>query len=118
MTAMRPIAQAVPPNTWRVIGDRMRDDEAFIPINDFERSQQILAATAHRVGFTLLPRDHQPVPMGLAAGGLLDHRLAYAAAPHPQRMLPAMPTRSRPLRIGPTGGRAISSCWWRRLGGV
>jgi hypothetical protein len=36
------IAQIVPPNTWRVIGDRVRDDEAYIPINNDPRSHAIL----------------------------------------------------------------------------
>ncbi len=48
------VAQVVGPNTWRVIGDRTRDDEAYIPINDDRRSQQILAQTAGRMGFGLV----------------------------------------------------------------
>lgn len=46
-------AQIVPPNTWRVIGDRMRDDEAYIPINSSSRSVALLQETAHRMGFAL-----------------------------------------------------------------
>lgn len=49
------IAQVIPPNSWRVIGDRMRDHEAYIPINKSQRSQQILEMTARRMGYALLP---------------------------------------------------------------
>jgi hypothetical protein len=46
-------ATVVPPNTWRVIGDRMRGDEAFIPINNSRRSEALLAMTAQNMGFGL-----------------------------------------------------------------
>lgn len=48
------VATVVSPNTWRVIGDRMRDDESYIPINRSQRSTQILAETATRMGFDLV----------------------------------------------------------------
>ncbi|MCZ2804338.1 hypothetical protein O2W18_04420 [Modestobacter sp. VKM Ac-2983] len=51
------IAQVVAPNTWRVIGDRVVDDEAYIPINKSQRSQQILEQTAQRMGYGLAPKD-------------------------------------------------------------
>lgn len=63
------VAQTVPPNTWRVIGDRSRDDEAYIPINDDPRSQAILAQTAARMGYTLLPLANGGV-VGFANGGV------------------------------------------------
>jgi len=47
------VATVVSPNTWRVIGDRVTDDEAYIPINDSARSQAILATTATRMGYGL-----------------------------------------------------------------
>lgn len=47
------IANIVAPNTWRVIGDRLRDDEAYIPINNSSRSRQILQQTATRMGYLL-----------------------------------------------------------------
>ena len=55
LTPMNKIAAVVPPNTWRVVGDRMTDDEAFIPINNSARSKSILALTASRMGFGLSP---------------------------------------------------------------
>lgn len=61
LTPMNKIAAVVPPNTWRVVGDRMTDDEAFIPINNSARSQSILALTAQRMGFGVTP---------MASGGM------------------------------------------------
>lgn len=57
LTPMGKVASVVPPNTWRVIGDRMTDDEAFIPINGSSRSKSILALTASRMGFGVTPMD-------------------------------------------------------------
>lgn len=50
------LAQVVAPNTWRIVGDRLRDDEAYIPINRSARSLSILAATAGRMGYALARR--------------------------------------------------------------
>lgn len=50
------VAKIVGPNTWRIIGDRPVGDEAFIPINSSRRSQQILAITAQRMGYSLSPQ--------------------------------------------------------------
>jgi TP901 family phage tail tape measure protein len=50
------VASIVPPNTWRVVGDRLTDDEAYIPINQSSRSLQILRQTADQMGFALLRR--------------------------------------------------------------
>jgi hypothetical protein len=48
------LAQIVGPNTWRVIGDRTVDDEAYIPINTSSRSRALLAETARRMGFAMM----------------------------------------------------------------
>lgn len=50
------LASIVPPNTWRVVGDRLVDDEAYIPINRSDRSIRLLQETADRMGFALLRR--------------------------------------------------------------
>lgn len=55
-------AAIVPPNSPRVIGDRSRDDEAYIPINNSPRSQKLLAITAAMMGRTLIP---------MASGGIV-----------------------------------------------
>jgi hypothetical protein len=62
------IAQVVAPNTWRVIGDRVVDDEAYIPINKSQRSQTILKQTASRMGYQLAPSDMRY----FADGGIAD----------------------------------------------
>lgn len=46
---MNPVAQMVKPNTWRVVGDRMKDDEAYIPLDGSKRSWSILMETIQRM---------------------------------------------------------------------
>ncbi|MCA1191612.1 transglycosylase SLT domain-containing protein [Saccharopolyspora sp. 6V] len=69
LTPMGATAQIVPPNTWRVIGDRMVGDEAFIPLDRSPRSQAILAEAAERMGYTVMPLADGGV-LGMANGGL------------------------------------------------
>lgn len=57
-------AAMVKPNTWRVVGDRAKDDEAYIPINRSRRSQAIFEETARRMGYT--------VARQFASGGFND----------------------------------------------
>lgn len=57
LTPMRAgLADIVPPNTWRIVGDRIRDDEAYIPINSSSRSTALLEETARRMGYQLMRR--------------------------------------------------------------
>lgn len=86
LTPMRPVAQVVPPNTWRLVGDRMSGDEAYIPLNGSGRSRAILREAANRMGFTVIPRDQQA--RGMAAGGVLAAR-PYTTTPRPGPALPA-----------------------------
>jgi len=68
-------ARIVPPRTLRVIGDRMTDDEAFIPINDSPWSTAILGETARRKGFALVPLAGADVmPMSRGGINLRDER--------------------------------------------
>jgi hypothetical protein len=46
-------ATVVAPNTWRVIGDRPQGDEAFIPLNNSQRSEALLAEAGKRMGFAV-----------------------------------------------------------------
>lgn len=71
------LAAIVPPNTWRIVGDRLRDDEAYIPINRSYRSVELLSETAQRMGFALARRYAQggiattgaaSVPAGASGG--------------------------------------------------
>jgi hypothetical protein len=63
------VAEVVPPNTMRVIGDRTHDDEAFIPINQDARSIKVLAETAARMGFSLSPMALGGI-LAMAGGGI------------------------------------------------
>jgi hypothetical protein len=63
------VAQMVAPNTPRLIGDRMAGDESFIPINGSPRSIAILAETARRMGFMLMPLFAGAI-LGMQNGGL------------------------------------------------
>ncbi|NLP82585.1 phage tail tape measure protein [Microbacterium sp. CFH 90308] len=49
LTPMQSIAQMVPPNTWRVTGDRGDVDESFIPVDGSARSWAILMETMQRM---------------------------------------------------------------------
>lgn len=53
-TPMSPVAQMVPPNTWRVVGDRMDVSEAYIPIDGSTRSMSILLEAMRRMGVTAM----------------------------------------------------------------
>lgn len=49
------MATIVPPKSLRLIGDRVVDDEAYIPINKDVSSQQTLRQTSRRMGYDLTP---------------------------------------------------------------
>lgn len=80
------IAQVVAPNTWRVIGDRVRDDEAFIPINGSPRSREILGQTAAAMGFGLLPKTVMDVlrqAVGVPGGSLAQRMQTATSSARP-----------------------------------
>jgi TP901 family phage tail tape measure protein len=57
LTPMRPIAQMVSPNTWRVVGDRLDVPEAYIPLKrSLPRSHAVLAESARAMGYALTRR--------------------------------------------------------------
>ena len=61
LTPMAPRAQAVPPNTWRVIGDRIRDREFYIPDDGSAQSLSVLGEAMRSFGV---------IPM--AGGGIIS----------------------------------------------
>lgn len=69
LTPMGAVAQMVPPNTWRVVGDRPDVPEAYIPLNRSVRSLAILDETAARLGRRVVPMSN---------GGLIDRRAQTA----------------------------------------
>lgn len=89
------IADVVAPRTYRLIGDNLTSDEAFIPIDGSQRSQQILGQTAARMGYGLTSAE-QAAPVrtremaaargsGSAAGFDLAQLAAAVAAAIPDR---------------------------------
>ena len=50
LSPMPPIAQMVPPNAMRVVGDRSDVDEAYIPLDGSRRSRNILAEANRAMG--------------------------------------------------------------------
>jgi hypothetical protein len=59
LTPMSSVAQVVPQDTWRVVGDRSDVPESFIPIDGSARSMSILLETMRRMGV-----------MPMASGGI------------------------------------------------
>jgi hypothetical protein len=60
-----PIAQMVKPNSWRVVGDRMDVDEAYIPLDGSSRSWKILGEALGRMpGKRTKGPKHAPAAMG------------------------------------------------------
>ena len=49
LTPMQPLAQMVPANTWRVVGDRADVPEAYIPLDGSPRSVALLLETIRRM---------------------------------------------------------------------
>ncbi len=64
------IAQMVPPNTWRLVGDRMDVDEAFIPLDGSRRSWEILMQSMKRM----------PGAIPMARGGIASAEKSVDAA--------------------------------------
>jgi hypothetical protein len=50
LTPMAPTASVVPPNTWRVVGDRGDVPESYIPLDGSPRSMAILLQTMREMG--------------------------------------------------------------------
>lgn len=67
---LSPIAQVVKPNTWRLVGDRLDVDEAFIPLDGSQRSWKILMQALSRM----------PGTMPMARGGIASAQSGVDAA--------------------------------------
>lgn len=64
------VAQMVPPNTWRLVGDRMDVDEAFVPLDGSRRSWEILMQAMRRM----------PGSIPMAKGGIASAEKSVDAA--------------------------------------
>lgn len=71
LTPMQPIAQMVPANTWRVVGDRGDVPEAYVPLDGSARSWGILLEALNR-----MPGGMRP----MADGGVVGNDSAGQAA--------------------------------------
>lgn len=80
LTPMQSVAQMVPANTWRVVGDRGDVAEAYIPLDGSARSLSILAEVMQRMGVT--PMASGGVVSSAPSGGtsIGDLSAALAAA--------------------------------------
>ncbi|MFN2384141.1 MAG: hypothetical protein ABR559_07755, partial [Gemmatimonadota bacterium] len=75
LKSIRSVATIVPPNTPRLIGDRMTGNESFIPWDRSARSLAILEQTARAMGYALAPRHARSGgSLGMPSGsGLTDY---------------------------------------------
>lgn len=71
LTPMQPIAQMVPANTWRVVGDRGDVPEAYVPLDGSPRSWAILAEALRRM----------PGVRAMESGGVLSTSRTATLAP-------------------------------------
>jgi len=85
LTPMDAVAQMVPPNTWRVVGDRVRDTEAYIPLDGSVRSLAILDQAAKHLGQRVIPMANggmagRPAPVNVTMPPLGDIVAAFSPA--------------------------------------
>ena len=90
---MDPIAQMVKPNTWRVVGDRMDVDEAYIPLNGSKRSWSILTEALSRM----------PGPVQFHDGGIAQFAAGAVAS-----AAPAAPAKAAEGAEGTADSSAIT----------
>lgn len=90
---MDPIAQMVKPNTWRVVGDRMDVDEAYIPLNGSKRSWSILTEALARM----------PGPVQFHDGGIAQFAAGAVAS-----AAPAAPAKATEDAEGTVDSSAIT----------
>jgi hypothetical protein len=76
-------ARIVQPNTFRIIGDRTHDAEAFIPINRSPRSRALLHETARRMGEVAIPKQ----VIHFHRGGYWDWFRRNRPQPLPQQLM-------------------------------
>ena len=76
LNPMQPIAQMVPPNTWRVVGDRGDVPEAYVPLDGSPRSWAILMEALRRMGGRAMADGGMATVAGSATGAPVTARLA------------------------------------------
>ncbi|WP_454301094.1 hypothetical protein [Salana multivorans] len=108
LTPMAKIAARVPPNTWRVIGDRIQDDEFYIPADGSPRSRAILHEAMRSFGIQPMDTGGH-LTTGHAGAGIDYDRLGAAMAAHLAGLPAALADRLRPTmrdwsRLAAAGG--------------
>ncbi|WP_328448993.1 hypothetical protein [Amycolatopsis sp. NBC_00438] len=82
LTPMSSMAQIVPPNTWRVVGDNLRVPESYIPLDPSSaRSQRLLDETNARMGRS---------PAMAGGGGVVNNITVHTAAMEPYAVAAAV----------------------------
>ena len=81
LSPMSPLAQIVPPNTWRVVGDNMKVPELYAPLDGSQRSLALLREGVERSGFDMVPKGTR----FFAEGGF--HGSSAAPIPAPERQV-------------------------------
>lgn len=76
LTPMSPIAQIVPKNTWRVVGDNMTVPELYAPLDGSARSLALMREGASRMGFSMVPRSAM---RGYAVGAITSSTVSQQA---------------------------------------
>ena len=93
--SMQSLAQMVPPNTWRVVGDRGDVPEAFIPLDGSPRSWALLNETYRR----------RPGAVPMAEGGVLGGG-GSTGGWSPTQLADAIARRLAPLILRANGAEA------------
>lgn len=84
LSPMSSVAQVVPPNTWRVVGDNMQFPESYIPLDPRStRSQRLLDETNERMGRT-------PAPDGGTTTTVNNYTTVHTAAVEPYAVAAAV----------------------------
>jgi hypothetical protein len=91
LTPMPMQATAVPPNTWRVVGDRQRDVEVYLPLDGSRRTLAMTEYAAAEQGYDLIPRGRRGAQdprtvLGMAQGGAIAEALAASRTPATARV--------------------------------
>ncbi|OZC80549.1 hypothetical protein CH274_15375 [Rhodococcus sp. 06-418-5] len=96
-------AKVVPPNTWRVVGDRQQNDEFFIPDTDQRQHVAIGAEWARRRGLALVDAKSARERYGLTAfanGGVNPGFGGYSGPDRSDSMKPRNLYEAASLGIG------------------
>lgn len=90
-------AEMVPPNTWRIVGDRMDVDEAYVPLDGSRRSWKILIEALERM----------PGAIPMAKGGIASAQKDVDSANDRLRDARRMKADAKSARAKSLAGRRV-----------